>query len=233
MSSSKQKVRQEIRVMGAVAALATLALLVSCTGFFVNPTWQSIAIQPPSPAVAVGFTITLTAWGTDTNGQRSQITRNLVWDLANPSSGTVATLDPDTGILTGVSAGTVTVTASSEGVSGTATATVAQEVATMTITPPTNTVIDDGTSFAQFTVTSGGTNISSLVTLTASQNGTTNTQITCGYQADATDGMQDCKPASGLVPAGTSQNFLITVTYAGYTGTTPVTAQLTVNGPGQ
>jgi Bacterial Ig-like domain (group 2) len=228
MSSRKQN----LRVVGAFGALATLALLVSCTGFFVNPTWQSIAIQPPSPAVAVGFTITLTAWGTDTNGQRSQITHNLVWDVsAGSGSGTVATLDPNTGILTGVSPGTVTVTASSEGVSGTATATVAQEVSTMTITPLTEPVTDDGTSFATFTVTSGGTNISSLVTLTASQGGQNITQITCGYQADATDGMQDCKPDSGLVAAGTSQQYLITVTYAGYTGTTPVTATLTVNGP--
>jgi len=226
MSSRKQK----LRVMGAFVALATLALLVSCTGFFVNPTWQSIAIQPPNPSVAVGFTITLTAWGTDTNGQRSQITRNLVWDVSNASgSGTVATLDPDTGKLTGVSAGTVTVTASSEGVSGTATATVAQEVSTMTITPPTNTVIDDGSSFATFNVTSGGTDISNLVTLTASQNGTAVTQITCAF--NSSDTSQHCTPASGLVASGASQQYLITVTYAGYTGTTPVTATLTVNGP--
>jgi len=217
-------------VTGAFAALATLALLVSCTGFFVNPTWQTIAIQPPSPAVAVGFKITLTAWGTDTNGQRSQITHNLVWDLSSPSGGgTVATLDPDTGILTGVSAGTVTVTASSEGVSGTATATVAQEVSTMTILPATNSVIDDGNSFAKFNVTSSGTDISSLVTLTASLNGTAVTQITCAY--NSSDNSQHCTPASNLVPSGTSQNYLITVTYAGYTGTTPVTATLTVNGP--
>lgn len=225
MSSRKQK----LRLVAAFAALATLALLVSCTGFFVNPTWQSIAIQPPNPAVAVGFTITLSAWGTDTNGQRRQITKDLVWSLTNPSSGTVATLDPNNGQLKGVSAGTVTVNASSQGVTGTATATVAQVVASMTITPPTNTVIDDGLSFAKFNVTSSGTDISNLVTLTASQNGTNVTQITCAF--NSSDTSQHCTPASGLVGSGTSQDYLITVTYAGYTGTTPVTATLTVNGP--
>ena len=37
--SSKQ---QRIRLVGAFAALATLALAVSCKGFFVNPTLTSI-----------------------------------------------------------------------------------------------------------------------------------------------------------------------------------------------
>jgi len=227
MSSRKQK----LRLTAALAALATLAFGISCNGFFIDPTWQTINIQPPSPSVAVGFSVNLTAWGTDTNGQRRQITKDLVWSLSSASSGTVATLDPNTGKLTGVSPGTVTVNASSQGVTGTATATVANAVATMTIQPLNPTVRDDGTSFATFSVTSSGTDISSLVTLTASQNGTTTTQITCGYQADAQDGMQDCKPDSGLVGSGGSQNYLITVTYAGYTGTTPVTATLTVTGP--
>jgi len=221
--------KQKLRVIGAFATLATLALSLSCTGFFVNPTWTSITIQPPNPAVAVGFSQTLTAWGTDTNGQRSQITHNLVWDLSGASNGgTVATLDPATGILKGVAPGTVTVTASSEGISGTATATVAQEVSTMTITPASQSVIDDGLSFATFTVTSGSTNLSSLVTLTAYQNGAAVTQITCAY--DSASNTQHCTPGSGLVVAGTSQTYSVVVTYAGYTGTTQVAATLVVNG---
>lgn len=225
MSSRKQK----LRLMCAFASLATLALAISCNGFFVDPTWQTITIQPPNPAVAVNFTITLTAWGTDTNGQRRQITKGLVWSLSNPSTGTVATLDPNNGQLKGVNAGTVTVNASAEGVTGTATATVAQEVATMDIEPKTNTVKDDGSSFAKFNVTSSGTDISNLVTLTASQSGTNVTQITCAFSS--TDTSQHCTPASALVPTGQSQDYTITVTYAGYTGTTPVTATLTVTGP--
>lgn len=226
MSSTSHKVR----LIGAFAALATLALAVSCHGFFVNPTWQSITIQPPSPSVAVGFTQTLTAWGTDTNGQRSQITHNLDWSLSNASnSGTVATLDPATGKLTGVNPGTVTVTASSQGVSGTATATVAQEVSTMTISPLNTSVVDNGTNLAQFKVTSGSTDLSSLVTLTAFQNGTAvgAGQLPCSFNSST--GFQECTPATGLVTAGTSQIFTIVVTYAGYTGTTQVAATLTVS----
>jgi len=222
--------KQALRVIGAVVALAALALALSCTGFFVNPTWTAITIQPPNPTVAVGYTQTLTAWGTDTNGQRSQVTHNIVWDLSGASNGgTVATLNASTGVLTGVAPGTVTVTASSEGISGTATATVAEEVASMTISPATQSVTDDGSSYATYTVTSGNTNLSSLVTLTAYQGGTAVTQITCAY--DSASNSQHCTPASGLVPTGSSQTYSIVVTYAGYTGTSQVSATLTVNGP--
>jgi uncharacterized protein YjdB len=225
MSSTKQK----LRLAGAFAALATLALAISCRGFFVNPTWTSITIQPPNPTVAVGYTQSLQAWGIDTNGNHAQITSKLVWSLSNPSNGgTVATLDPSTGLLTGVAAGTETVTASSEGISGTATATVAQIVSTMTISPLTSSVTDNGTSYAPFTVTSGSSNISSLVTLTAYQSGTAVSGIGCSY--DSTNATQDCTPQSGLVTTG-SQTYSIVVAYAGYTGTTQVAATLTVNAP--
>jgi Big-like domain-containing protein len=221
--------KQKLRLFGAFAALATLALAVSCHGFFVNPTWQSITIQPPSPAVAVGFTQNLTAWGVDTNGQRSQITHDLVWSLSGASNGgVVATLDPATGILTGVAAGTVTVTASSQGVSGTATATVAQNVSTMAISPLNTSVIDNGTNAAQFKVMSGSTDLTSQVTLTAYQGGSAvgAGQLPCSY--NSSDGFQECTPATGLVTAG-SQTYSIVVTYAGYTGTTQVAATLTVS----
>lgn len=222
--------KQMMRWAGAVVVLAMLALAASCTGFFVNPTWTAITIQPPNPTVAVGYQETLTAWGTDTNGNRSQVTSNLVWDLSGASNGgTVATLNASTGVLTGVAAGTVTVTASAEGISGTATATVAENVSSMTITPANQSVTDDGSSFATYTVTSGSTNLSSLVTLTAYQNGTAVTEITCAY--DSATNTQQCTPASGLVATGASQTYSIVVTYAGYTGLTQVQATLVVNGP--
>lgn len=228
----KLSTKQTLRVTGAIALLALFALAVSCQGFFVNPTWTAITIQPPSPAVAVGFSQTLTAWGTDTNGLRSQITHNLVWTLSGASTGgTVATLDPNTGILKGVAPGTVTVTASSEGISGTATATVAQEVSTMTITPATSSITDNGSNYKPYTITSGSTNITSLVTLTAYQNGqVVSSGLPCGYQlGNSTDGTQDCQPATSLLTPGTTQTYSIVVTYAGYTGTTQVAATLTVS----
>ncbi len=224
MSSTKQK----LRLLGAFAALATLALAVSCHGFFQNPTWTTITIQPPNPTVAIGFNQTLQAWGTDTDGQRSQIKSNLVWSLADSSNGgTVATLDQG-GILTGVAVGTVTVTASAEGISGTATATVAQEVATMTITPASTSVTDNGSNVAQFTITSGSTDLTSLVTLTAELNGTAvGSDLPCAF--NSATGFQECTPQTGLLASGATQTYQIVVTYAGYTGTSQVAANLTVS----
>jgi hypothetical protein len=56
MSSPKNK----LRLTAAFAALATLALAVSCTGFFQNPTVSTITIDPPTPSVAVGAAVQLT-----------------------------------------------------------------------------------------------------------------------------------------------------------------------------
>src|SRR5438132_13382411 len=108
--SSKQ---HKLRLAGALAVLATLAFAISCKGFFTNPTWSSITIQPPNPTVAVGFSETLQAFGTDSNNQHSQITKGVVWSVSNPSTGgTVATIGQSSGLLTGVATGSVTVTAS-------------------------------------------------------------------------------------------------------------------------
>ena len=52
MSSTKHK----LRVACTFAALITLALAASCTGFFVNPTISSLAVGPASPTIETGST---------------------------------------------------------------------------------------------------------------------------------------------------------------------------------
>jgi hypothetical protein len=153
MSSTKQK----LRLIGAFAALGMLALAVSCTGFFQSPTWSSISIQPSNPSVAVGFSETLQAWGTDTNNQRSQITKGVVWSLSGASNGgTVATIDPSTGLFTGVATGSVTISAASEGISGTATGTVVlSNVTSITVNPTSGSIGVTGN--ATFTFTANAT----------------------------------------------------------------------------
>jgi len=225
MSSAKYK----IRLTGALAVLATLALAVSCQGFFPKATLQSIALQPPTPSFGVGFQQPMQAWGTDSNSNRSQLTSGVSWTLSSPSTGTVATIDPKSGTMTGVNPGTITVTASSQGISGTTTATVVETVSSMTITPSSTSVQDTGSAVAQFKVSgtagSGSQDITSLVTLTAEQNGTAvGSNLPCAY--NSTSGFQECTPVAGAFT--TQQVFNIVVTYAGYTGTTQVAATLTV-----
>ncbi|MFZ0774647.1 MAG: Ig-like domain-containing protein [Candidatus Sulfotelmatobacter sp.] len=229
MSSTKHK----LRLAGAFAALATLALAVSCTGFFQNPTIQSIALQPATPSLATGATQQMQAWETDSDNNRSLLTSGVAWEITGVTAtngGTVMTITPG-GLVTATSVGSATIQASAQGITGSTTATVVELTSSMTITPLTSEITDNGTDYQAYLIKDAdGNNISSLVTLTPEQNNTAVQNFTCGYETQATDGMQDCTPGSGLVPTG-SQNFAIVVTYSGYTGTTPVSATLTVDAP--
>ena len=137
MSSTNHK----RRLACALAALATLALAVSCTGFFVNPTVSTIAIDPPSPTVSVGLTLPLTAAGTDSNGNPLTLTGGttctgtvVCWSSATPSVATIST----GGTITGISQGTSTITAASGTASATTTATVTLANVTSIVLSPNN-----------------------------------------------------------------------------------------------
>jgi trimeric autotransporter adhesin len=228
MVSTKHK----LRLLAAFGALTTLALAVSCTGFFQNPTVSTITIDPPTPAVSVGANLQLSAAATYNDGSTGTLTggtsctgSTVCWSSSDTTIATITT----GGLLTGVATGTTTITASSAAISGTTTATVVETVSSMTINPSTGSIPDDGVTFAPFTIMgttpSGSQNISALVTLTAEQNGTDATNITCTYDGISA---QDCIAQEGTVTT-TQQVYAIVVTYSGYTGTSSVTATLTVS----
>ncbi|MGA9542187.1 MAG: Ig-like domain-containing protein [Candidatus Sulfotelmatobacter sp.] len=124
MSSTKHK----LRLIGAFAALATLALAVSCTGFFTNPTFTTLSISPSAPSVEVGSTVTLQAYGIDSNNDGSYVTSGVSWSSGTPTvgqiNGSCATGTCGAVTIQGVSAGTSTITAGTEAVTATATLTV-------------------------------------------------------------------------------------------------------------
>lgn len=229
MSSTKH----QLRWMSAIAVLLILALGVACTGFFQNPTVSTITIDPPNPSVAFGSgasPLQLTAAVTYNDGSSGTLKggtsctgTSVCWSSSDPTVATIST----GGLLTGVSVGTTTITAASGSITGTTTATVAETVSSMTIDPTSTAIPADGVSTATFTITgttqSGTQNISSLVTLTPTQNGTDATNITCTPGTDN----QTCIAQSGSVTATTV--YTITVTYSGYTGTAVVSATLTVS----
>lgn len=214
MSSTKSK----LRLVGAVAVLATLALAVSCNGFFVDPTLTSISISPSSPQVQVSQTLQLQVFGTYNNNTRNQVKSGISWSSSDP---TVATVDPKSGIMTGVQTGTVTVTAEAQGLTSTASGTVFLVISSIAINP-TSASITSGKSQA-FTVSavSSGTTIdlTPSATLTAKQNGTVVTTVNCTYDGVS---QQVCTTTQGVTGV-----FQIVASYAGSTLT--ATANLTVN----
>jgi hypothetical protein len=134
-SSNKSK----LRLLGAFAALATLALAVSCRGFFTGNTLQSIAVGPASVNVPIGSTQQMTATGTYTpSGTTGNVTA--ATGIAWGSSDNTATVS-DTGLVTGKAVGTPTISATLGTVSGQTTINVVlSNVTSIVITPKTLSV---------------------------------------------------------------------------------------------
>ncbi len=212
--------KQKVRLICAFAALGTLALAVSCKGFFVNPTLTSVAISPTAPQVEQGKTLQLAAFGTYDDGSRNQIKSGVSW---SSDTTTVATVDPNTGILTGVSTGSSTITASAQALSSTATATVFNVITSIAINPTSASVMAGTAQDFTVSAASNGTtlNLTSSATLTPEQNGTAVSTITCTYDGSA---HQVCTTSAGTTLPGVYQ---IVASYAGSSLT--ATATLTVN----
>jgi hypothetical protein len=77
--------KQNLRLIGAFAALATLALAISCRGFFVNPTVTSLAIGPANLSLAPGTSFQMVATATLSDGSTSDVTGKSVWTSSSPS----------------------------------------------------------------------------------------------------------------------------------------------------
>jgi hypothetical protein len=118
MSSGNPK----LPLVAAFTTLLLLAFALGCDGFFVNsPT--AVTVSPSTVSLTQGQSQQLTARATFNSGSPSDVTGSSVWDSSNGCAVTVSTspLGKITAIGTGSS---VTVTATFNGVSGTATVTV-------------------------------------------------------------------------------------------------------------
>ena len=202
--------------------LVAIAFGAGCRGFFVKPTLTSIVISPTSPQVNAGNQISLQAFGTFDDGTRQQVRSGVSWSSSDTD---VATVDVNSGVLTGITPGRSTITADAQGLEGSASATVLLTgVNTIKVTPTTGSVTVGGTPFIfTFTASNGQTtvNITSdnggILTITPST-----TEVTC--VADDNLGQEDC---SATTNAQTG-NYQISMSYNG-SAAQPAVATLTVN----
>ena len=93
---------------------------------------SSVAVSPASSSVTVGGTAQLSATLRDAQGNLLT-QRSVMWGSSDPSR---AQVHPSTGLVTGMAAGTATITATSEGRSGSATVTVSPPSATTVAVTP-------------------------------------------------------------------------------------------------
>lgn len=151
-------------VRSGLLGLAPLLLgaLVSCTGFFVTPKLTSIQLAPQNQSVPVGGTVQLTATGVNNDG-----TVGTLGPISFSSSNVQIATVSGTGVVTGISAGTATITATANGVSGSTTVDVGGSGTGLTIAPANETAsITLGS--VQFSAASGGQDVTSTCTWTSS-----------------------------------------------------------------
>jgi hypothetical protein len=213
MSSTKHK----LRLAGAFAALAIMALAVGCKGFFPPEQLGTITIQPATANVPLGGTFQLQAFGTNTDtSSAGNITGQVSW---SSSSGTVGV--NGSGLLAGndLSSTPATITASAQGVSATSTATVCLENGTnFTIIFTPSTAVVGASETAEATASVGsmtGVDISSGVTWSTNN---TSVLITAGDPATIdTSGLVITSATQVIIFAtytcnGVNNNFQATLT---------------------
>jgi hypothetical protein len=221
MSSKKQK----LRLAAALAALAMLALAVSCRGFFVNPTLTAITISPSTPQVEVDTTLVppLSIYGTYSDGSTAVVSSGVSWSSDTPSVATISAA----GSLAGVSLGTATITASAQAVTATATATVyLGGISAISVSPTSGSVDNQNTVVTAnfvFTATANGqpevitTDNGGILTITPTTSGV---DLSCIASVDT----EVCSTDGNAVPG----SYSVIMTYPGTNAS--ATATLTVTG---
>ena len=135
-----------------VPVLAGLLMLASCGGnsgsTTTSPTTpsgpatlQSIAITPGSATIAQATTQAFIATGSYSDGSTKDLTATAQWSCLLPNLATVSSSSPTQGLATGISAGTVVISASLGNVSNSAQLTVTgATVSSLAITPASATI---------------------------------------------------------------------------------------------
>ena len=217
MSSTKS----QIRALGAVAALASLAFAISCRGFFVKPTLSSLSVGPATPSIQTGSTnntVQMFAVGTFNDGSTGN--PQVTWSISSGSgsSGTVANISAG-GLVTSESTGTATVTATATqnpAITGTQTVTVIVGCIQSITIQPTSANLNQSQSSTQLKATAvtcnGSVDITSVATWTSSN--TTIATVAAGLvsatQTTGADGTITISASAGGITS--SPNATVNVT---------------------
>jgi uncharacterized protein YjdB len=173
-----------------------------------KPVVTTVTVSPPSASVAVGATSALQATVKDQSGN-TMTGQTIAWSTNNAAAATVSS----TGIVSGVAAGSATISASTAGVSGSSAIAVTAGpppppvVTTVTVSPTSASVVAGATTTLQATVKDQNGNVMTGQTVT----------WTTGNAAAATVN------SSGVVTGVAAGSATITATSSGKTGTSSIT----------
>lgn len=198
---------------GTTTLTATYEGISGSTGLTVTAAvLQSIAVTPASPSIADGTSEQFTATGTYSDNSTQNLTTAVTWSSSATGVATVSNAAGTQGLAASSSTGNTTITATSQGVSGSTGLTVTAAVLQSIEVTPSHPSIADGTSEA-FTATgiySDGTthDITAAVTWTSSAQSIATVSNATGSQGVA-----------GGSAVGTTT---ITATLNGLSGSTPL-----------
>jgi uncharacterized protein YjdB len=167
-----------------------------------------VTVSPASASVAVGATSVLQATVKDQNGN-AMTGQTVTWSTNNGAAATVNS----SGVVTGVAAGSATITATSSGKTGTSAITVtagpppAPVVTTVTVAPTSASVVTGATTTLQATVKDQNGNVMTGQTVTWSTNNAAAATVN----------------SSGVVTGVVTGSATITATSAAKTGTSSIT----------
>jgi uncharacterized protein YjdB len=211
ISAFGQMVRSLRAIAGARAGLlrgtAALALagLAACGGDQGPPRVASVTISPSPASVMQGATLALVATPRDGSGV-SISALTATWQSNNSS---IASVNTTSGVVTGVSAGNATITATISGVSGTVTVTVTPPpVASLTISPnPASVAVGNTIPLTALLRDAGGTILTGRSIAWTSQ----------------TQSVATVDPSSGVATGVSTGTSLITATSEGVSNSVTLT----------
>lgn len=206
------------RLIGAIAVLLTLALAVSCRGFFVNPTLTAVSVGPQNLQLSFNQTWQMTATGTYSDGSQKTLTSGVTWS-ANSTPAGVLSVGQSSGVVTaGTIAGSATVSASAGSCSGcsgsTSVTVVLSGVTSISVTGGGQTIHPTSTTPAYLQASANGTDISQNATWTVADSG--GTDQTAHFTQTFLAGSGE-----GFLPDNTvvSGTYTVKATYSGVFGT--------------
>lgn len=181
------------------------------------PVVTTVTVSPPSASIGVSGTTTLQATVKDQNGN-VMTGQTVSWSTDNSAVATVTSA----GVVTGVAAGSATITATSSGQSGTSAITVTAApppppvVTTVTVAPPSASIAVGATTTLTATVKDQNGNVMSGQTVTWSTNNAAAATVSSG----------------GVVSGVAAGSATITATSSGKSGTSAITVTSGQGGSG-
>ena len=195
---------------GSVTLTATLGAISGAGSVSVTaPALSSITVSPAAFSIASGQNKQLSATGFYANGTSQDVTNQVTWNSQNTGSATVSS----SGLVSGVSAGSATITASIGSTTGTAVATITTaQLQSITITPLTASVASGQTQqFMANGIFSDGsqTDITNAVTWNSSDT-TIATINAAGLASGVSAGTASISATSGSVTSATPATLTVT-----------------------